>query len=262
MGVVNVTPDSFSGGGLFLGAQAAVDQAAQLVSDGADVLDIGGESSRPGAEPTPEQVELDRVAPVIERLAGRFDVPISVDTYKPAVATACCGLGAVIVNDINGLRDPEMIRAVAGAEASVVIMHMRGSPKTMQQNLDYDDVVSEVGAFLEDRARAALAAGVKDVAIDPGLGFGKTVAQNYELLRRLNELSPSVLPILVGASRKSFLGKLASQLPVGERLEGTIAASCAAAMRGAAIVRVHDVKQCRRALEVVDAILYGPNSDS
>ena len=262
MGVVNVTPDSFSDGGRFLTATAAVDHAARLVADGADILDVGGESSRPGADPTPEQVELDRVAPVIERLAARFDVPVSVDTYKPRVATACTGLGATIVNDINGLRDDQMLRAIAAANAAVVIMHMRGSPKTMQQDLDYEDVVGEIRTFLEERAQAALTAGITDIAIDPGLGFGKTVAQNYQLLRRLGELSPVGRPILAGASRKSFLGKLGSQLPVEERLEGTIAASCVAAMNGADIVRVHDVKECRRALEVADAIRYGPNTDS
>ena len=262
MGVVNVTPDSFSDGGRFLSADSALQQASQLVVDGADILDVGGESSRPGADPTPEQIELDRVAPVVERISAELDVPLSIDTYKPGVAAECLKLGATIINDINGLRDEEMIEVAGGAGAAVVIMHMRGRPKTMQTDLRYEDVVEEVRGFLEDRAGAAVEAGVTDLALDPGLGFGKTLSHNYEILKRLDEFRSLRWPVLAGPSRKSFLGGLKSQLPVDERLEGTIAASCAAAMNGADIVRVHDVKQCRRALDVIDAIRYGPNTDS
>ncbi len=262
MGVVNVTPDSFSDGGRFLSADSAFEQAAQLVADGADILDVGGESSRPGADPTPEQVELDRVAPVIERIAAELSVSVSIDTYKPRVAGECLKLGATIINDINGLRDEEMVAVAGKSGSAVVIMHMLGRPKTMQADPRYDDLIGELRAFLEDRARAAIDAGVKDIALDPGLGFGKTVAQNYEILRRLDEFRELGWPLLAGPSRKSFLGRLASQLPVEQRLEGTIAASCAAAMNGADIVRVHDVKECRRALDVIDAIRYGPNTDS
>lgn len=262
MGVVNVTPDSFSDGGRYLAADSAMQQAARLVADGADILDVGGESSRPGADPTPEQVELDRVAPIVEGISDRLGVPVSIDTYKPNVAAECLKLGATIVNDINGLRDARMAEVAGKTEAAVVVMHMRGQPKTMQSDLDYSDVVGEILAFLEDRAQVAISAGVKDIALDPGLGFGKTVAQNYEILRRLNEFRAPGWPVLAGPSRKSFLGKLTSQLPVDQRLEGTIAASCAAAMNGADIVRVHDVKECRRALEVIDAIRYGPNTHS
>ncbi len=262
MGVVNVTPDSFSDGGRFLSADSAFEQAAQLVADGADILDVGGESSRPGADPTPEQVELDRVAPVIERIAAELSVSVSIDTYKPRVAGECLKLGATIINDINGLRDEEMVAVAGKSGSAVVIMHMLGRPKTMQADPRYDDLIGELRAFLEDRAGAAIDAGVKDIALDPGLGFGKTVAQNYEILRRLDEFRELGWPLLAGPSRKSFLGRLASQLPVEQRLEGTIAASCAAAMNGADIVRVHDVKECRRALDVIDAIRYGPNTDS
>ncbi len=254
MGVVNVTPDSFSDGGRFLRFDRAVGHALELVEQGADILDIGGESSRPGSDPTPEQEELDRVAPVVEELVNNAAVPVSIDTYKPAVARECLRLGARIVNDISGLRSREMCEVAAASGASVVLMHMRGLPKTMQQQPEYADIVSEIRDYLLQQAEAARAAGIDDIAIDPGLGFGKTAAHNFEILRRLDELTDAGYPVLVGPSRKSFLGSLPSQLEPNERLEGTIAACCAAAMRGARIVRVHDVQACRRALEVIDQV--------
>ena len=254
MGVVNVTPDSFSDGGRFLCFDHAVGHALELVGQGADLLDIGGESSRPGAEPTPEAEELERVAPVIAELARNAAVPISVDTSKPAVARECLRQGARIVNDITGLENEAMRRAIAEAGAAAVIMHMRGTPKTMQQETSYGDVVAEVGDYLARQAAAARAAGIADIALDPGLGFGKTAAQNFEILRRLSELVRLDAPLLVGPSRKSFLGSLPSKLPPEERVEGTIAACCAAVMQGARIVRVHDVQACKRALEVIDRL--------
>ena len=254
MGVVNVTPDSFSDGGRFLRVDDAVAQGLRLAAEGADYLDIGGESSRPGAEEVGEQEELDRVAPVIERLAAGVDVPVSIDTYKPSVARECLRLGARMINDISGLGDPEMIRVATEAGASVVIMHMRGRPKTMQRDPHYDDVVGEVRTFLHERAAQAREAGIEDVIVDPGIGFGKTAAHNFEILRRLAAFTSLGFPVLVGPSRKSFLGALPSGLPPEQRLEGTLAAVAVAVVNGAAIVRVHDVAATKRAVEVADAI--------
>ncbi|MEZ5396161.1 MAG: dihydropteroate synthase [Bryobacterales bacterium] len=254
MGVVNVTPDSFSDGGRFLRFDHAVGHALELIEQGADLLDIGGESSRPGSDPTSEAEELERVAPVIAELARSVSVPLSIDTYKPAVAHECLRLGARIVNDISGLENEQMRSVIAEAGASAVLMHMRGKPKTMQLDTNYDDVVRDVGEYLSRQAETARKAGIADVAVDPGLGFGKTAAQNFEILRRLDELADLGAPLLVGPSRKSFLGSLPSRLPPDERLEGTIAACCAAALKGARILRVHDVQACKRALEVIDRL--------
>jgi dihydropteroate synthase len=254
MGVLNVTPDSFSDGGRFLRAQDAVRHGVRLVQDGADILDIGGESSRPGSEPVSVQEELDRVAPVIEELARTVEARLSLDTCKPSVARVCLALGATMVNDITGLEDPEMMRIVAEHGAGAVLMHMRGRPKTMQDDVAYDDVVIEVRAFLEDRAQRARVAGIEEVVVDPGIGFGKTAAHNFELLRRLDEIVSLGVPVLVGPSRKSFLGSLPSQLPAAERLEGTLAAVAVAVMHGASMVRVHDVRETKRVVEVVDAV--------
>lgn len=255
MGVVNVTPDSFSDGGRFFRVDDAVKRALTLAAEGADIIDIGGESSRPGAEPVSEQEELDRVAPVIERVAAAVGVRISIDTYKPGVAAECLRSGASMVNDITGLGDPEMIRAAKDADAGVVVMHMRGRPRTMQHDPRYEDLLAEVGGFLSERARRARAEGIEEVVIDPGIGFGKTAAHSFELLRRLGELTALGFPILVGPSRKSFLGSLPSALPADERLEGTLAAVAVAVMNGASIVRVHDVAETKRVVEVVDAVL-------
>jgi dihydropteroate synthase len=254
MGVINVTPDSFSDGGRFLRTDDAVAQAVRLASEGADYLDIGGESSRPGAAAVGEQEELDRVAPVIERILAEVDVPVSIDTYKARVAAECLASGALYVNDITGLEDPEMIRVVAEAGAGVFIMHMRGRPQTMQRDVQYEDVVQEIRTFLEERAGRARDAGIERIVIDPGIGFGKTAAHNFELIRRLGEFASLDLPILVGPSRKSFLGSLPSGLPAEERLEGTLAAVAVSVLNGAAIVRVHDVAETRRVVEVVEAI--------
>lgn len=256
MGVLNVTPDSFADGGRFLSTEEALVQARRLIAEGADILDIGAESSRPGSDPVPEQEELDRAAPVVEKIAKEFAVPISIDTYKPGVAHRCLQLGATIVNDITGLRDAAMMKTVKQHGAAVIIMHMRGTPKTMQQDVDYDDVVIDVRAFLAERIEAARSKGIEEIVADPGLGFGKTASQNFQLLQRLGEFRKLKTPLLIGPSRKSFLGSLASKLPVEERLEGTIAACCVGALNGAAIVRVHDVRAVKRAIEVVDAVRF------
>jgi dihydropteroate synthase len=254
MGVLNVTPDSFSDGGRFVRTDDAVAHALRLAEEGADYLDVGGESSRPGAHELSEQEELDRVVPVIERIAAEVDVPISVDTYKPRVAAEGLASGARWVNDISGLEDGEMVRVIREADAGVVIMHMRGRPRTMQRDPQYDDVVQEVRGFLAERAARASEAGIERVVIDPGIGFGKTAAHNFEILRRLDELASLELPILVGPSRKSFLGSLPSALPPEQRLEGTLAAVAVAVLNGASIVRVHDVAETKRVVEVVEAI--------
>jgi dihydropteroate synthase len=254
MGVLNVTPDSFSDGGRFLWPEEAVRHGVRLTDDGADIIDVGGESSRPGSEPVSAQEELDRIAPVLEGLGREVDARLSIDTYKPEVAREALRLGATLVNDITGLDHPDMAQVVAEHDAGVVVMHMRGRPKTMQDDVAYDDVVLEVGAFLEERAARARAAGIDEVIVDPGIGFGKTAAHNFELLRRLDEIVALGLPVLVGPSRKSFLGSLPSRLPPEERLEGTLAAVALAVAKGASIVRVHDVREARRVVEVADAV--------
>ncbi len=254
MGVLNVTPDSFADGGHFLSTEEALVQARRLIAEGADILDIGAESTRPGSDPVPQQEELDRAAPVVEKIANEFAVPISIDTYKPGVADQCLRLGATIVNDITGLRDAAMMKSIKQHGAAAIIMHMRGTPKTMQRDVEYEDVVIDIRKFLAERIEAARSKGIEEIVADPGIGFGKTASQNFQLLQRLREFRELKTPILIGPSRKSFLGSLASKLAVEDRLEGTIAACCVAAMNGAAIVRVHDVRAVKRALEVVDAV--------
>ncbi|HAF70698.1 MAG: Dihydropteroate synthase [Acetothermia bacterium 64_32] len=252
MGILNVTPDSFSDGGRFLSPDAAVERALVMEGEGADIIDIGGESSRPGAEPVSVEEELGRVLPVLERLRGRLRIPISIDTTKAEVAEAALRAGASIVNDISALRfDPAMAPLVAEFGAGLVLMHMLGTPKTMQQSPHYDDVVREVRGFLAERAQYAQSQGIprEAIAVDPGIGFGKTVEHNLELLRRLPELVELGFPVLVGPSRKSFIGAILD-LPVEERLEGTLAACAVAVVRGADILRVHDVRQVRRAADL------------
>ncbi len=253
MGVLNVTPDSFFDGGRFLEAGAAVQQAKKLVEDGADIIDIGAESSRPGSDPVSEEEEWNRLRPVLEPILNEVKVPVSVDTCKPAVAELALALGAHMLNDISGLRDHAMIDAVARHQAAVVIMHMKGQPKKMHQEAHYDDVVSEVKDFLARQAREAESAGIRDIVIDPGIGFAKTAQHSVEILRRLREFTTLGFPVLAGPSRKSFIGHLTGA-PVEERLEGTIAAVTAAILHGAQIVRVHDVKECKRAAQLADAI--------
>ena len=257
MGVVNVTPDSFSDGGLFLDADNAVAHGERLVEEGADILDLGGESTRPGSEGVPAEEELRRVVPVIERLAGA-GVRLSIDTTKLAVASAALDAGATIVNDVSGFRfEPELAGLVASAGADCVLMHMLGEPRTMQEDPRYDDVVDDVKAFLHERLRFAVSEGVPEerVWLDPGIGFGKTVEHNLELLRRLDEIAALGRPVVVGTSRKSFLGRLAGGRAESERLPGTIATNVMALERGGTVFRVHDVAQVRDALAVAAATL-------
>lgn len=255
MGVVNVTPDSFSDGGRFLDAGAAVAHGERLVGEGATILDVGGASTRPGAEPVPEETELERVAPVVERLAGAEGVRVSIDTSKLAVARAAFDAGAEILNDVAALRlAPELAGLVADRGAVCCLTHMRGDPRTMQRDPRYDDVVAEVKAFLEQRLAFAVGEGVREerVWLDPGIGFGKTVEHNLELLRRLDELVAIGRPVVVGTSRKGFLGQITGR-PEGERLAGTIATNVLALERGAAVFRVHDVREVADALAVAAA---------
>jgi dihydropteroate synthase len=254
MGVVNVTPDSFSDGGLFLDPEAAILHGEQLAEAGAEILDVGGESTRPGAEPVGVEEELRRVVPVIQGLQGSR---ISVDTSKAAVAAAALDAGAEIVNDVTALRgDPEMAGLCAERDAIVVLMHMLGEPRTMQEDPRYEDVVADVKGFLAERLEAAVAAGIAEdrVWLDPGIGFGKTGAHNMELLRRLGELRELGRPLVIGTSRKSFIGKVDGS-PAERRLGGTIASSVLAAAEGADVLRVHDVAEMRQALTVAAAIL-------
>jgi dihydropteroate synthase len=256
MGVVNVTPDSFSDGGLFLDADAAIAHGEELVRDGAEILDVGGESTRPGADPVSEEEELRRVQPVVAGLADAGG-EVSIDTSKAAVAAAALDAGAAIVNDVTALRaDPEMAALCAERGAIVVLMHMLGTPRTMQDEPRYGDVVGEVKAFLAERLEAAVAAGIAEdrIWLDPGIGFGKTAAHNFELLRRLGELRELGRPLVVGTSRKSFIGR-ADGSPPDERIGGTIASSVLAAAEGADVLRVHDVAEVRQALTVADAVL-------
>ena len=256
MGVVNVTPDSFSDGGLFLDADAAVEHGLRLTAEGADILDVGGESTRPGAGPVAEDEELRRVVPVIERLASDGRARLSIDTTKVGVARAALDAGASMVNDVSAFRfDPGMAALVAETGVGCCLMHMLGEPRTMQEDPRYDDVVAEVKAFLEERLAFAVSEGVDEerVWLDPGIGFGKTVEHNLELLRRLEEIVAIGRPVVVGTSRKSFLGKLAGGRDEGERLPGTIATNVLALERGASVFRVHDVAQNADALAVAAA---------
>jgi len=256
MGVVNVTPDSFSDGGLFLDPEAAIAHGRELVAAGAEILDVGGESTRPGAEVVSEEEELRRVVPVIRGLRD-LDCELSVDTSKAPVAAAALDAGAAIVNDVTALRgDPEMAGLCAERGATVVLMHMLGDPRTMQDDPRYEDVVAEVGTFLAERLEAAVAAGIAEerIWLDPGIGFGKTAEHNMELLRRLGELRALGRPLVIGTSRKSFIGRLDGS-GAGERLGGTIASSVLAAVEGAEVLRVHDVAEVRQALTVAMAIL-------
>ncbi len=266
MGVVNVTPDSFSDGGAFLDARAAIAHARELVAQGADILDVGGESTRPGAEPVSADEELRRVLPVLEGIAAAdLDAQVSIDTSKASVARAAIAAGAEIVNDVSALRaDPAMVELIAGSGVQCCLMHMLGEPRTMQSDPRYADVVDEVKAFLEGRLGFAVRAGVDEerIMLDPGIGFGKTVAHNLELLERLGELTALGRPLVVGTSRKGFIGRIladaageAESVDVTRRLPGTIATNVLALERGARVFRVHEVAPVRAALSVAAATL-------
>ncbi len=260
MGIVNVTPDSFSDGGRFLARDAALAQARRQIADGADLIDLGAESTRPGAEPVDAATEIERLVPLVEALAG--ETSVSVDTMKPEVSRACVAAGAAVWNDVTALRhDPASLTTAAELGCRVVLMHMQGDPRTMQAAPHYDDVVAEVAAFLAERAEAAMAVGVarENIWLDPGIGFGKhATAHNLPLLAGLDRIVALGFPVLLGASRKSFIGVLDGKAPADQRLGGSIAAALAGAAAGVAAVRVHDVRETVQALKVWSAIRSPP----
>jgi len=255
MGILNVTPDSFSDGGRFLDQGAAIEHGLRMVDDGADIVDVGGESTRPGSDPVSVEEERDHVLPVIETLTSKVPVPISIDTRKPSVAKAALDVGATIVNDISGGRDQGMFDVVREAGAGMVLMHMKGEPKTMQETPHYHDIVGEVHEYLRERIEAAAFAGIEPerLCIDPGIGFGKDLEHNLTLMHHLDALLDLGRPVLVGPSRKRFIGTLLD-LPDDQRVEGTAGAVAWLVARAAHIVRVHDVKEMVRVVRVVDAI--------
>jgi dihydropteroate synthase len=257
MGILNVTPDSFSDGGKYFDRKTAITHAIRMQDEGADIIDIGGESTRPGAEKVKEEEEIRRVVPVIEALSGRLKIPISIDTYKASVARAALLAGASMVNDISGLRfDPEMASVVAEHDVPVVIMHIKGTPKNMQKDPRYKALIPELIDYFHKGINIARGAGISEdkVILDPGIGFGKTVSHNCEIIRRLGEFRGFQKPILLGPSRKSFIGRLLGDLPVTERLEGTAAAVAIGIFNGANIIRVHDVGAMVRVARITDAV--------
>lgn len=264
MGVLNVTPDSFSDGGFYFDQEKAIARALELAEEGADIIDVGGESTRPGSDSIPENEELRRVIPVISELKKKTRAFISIDTTKAGVAKAALDVEADMVNDISALRfDSRMASLIAQKDIPVVLMHMKGSPKDMQNNPYYDDVVGEVKAFLRERIRAAQSCGIKKekIIIDPGIGFGKRFEDNLALINRLQELADLDQPLLIGPSRKSFIGRILN-LPPQERMEGTIASAILSILHGAHILRVHDVKAVKRAILVAEAIAEDGSTSS
>jgi len=256
MGIVNVTPDSFSDGGKFINPADAIDHAIHLVEDGADILDIGAESTRPGAADVSVEEEIDRLLPVVNALVKSVDVPISVDTTKSVIAQQMLDAGAHIINDISGLQfDPQLSKVVADYGCPVVIMHIQGTPRTMQKNPVYNDVISDIISYFKKRVEFARSAGIQDqqIILDPGIGFGKTIEHNFRILSEFREFTSLGYPLVLGASRKSFIGKTLD-VPVDDRLEGSLAAAVVGAWNGANIIRVHDVKETKRALRITDAI--------
>ncbi len=256
MGIVNNTPDSFSGDGLAGDVAGAIARGNSMFEAGADLVDVGGESTRPGAEPVAVDVEVSRTVPVVEGLVRTQPGRVSIDTMKPEVAEAALSAGATVVNDVSGLRNPRMIEVVAEHGASVIVMHMLGEPRTMQANPRYEDVVRDIGLFLKERVSAAERGGISPerIMVDPGIGFGKTVGHNIELLARLGEFKFLGKPIVVGVSRKAFIGKI-SGADVDDRLSGSIAAAVLAVREGADIVRVHDVAETVQALRIERAVM-------
>ena len=258
MGILNITPDSFSDGGRFIGKDAAIAQARAMLAAGAAILDIGGESTRPGAEEVSVQQELDRVLPVIEAIRSELDCVISIDTCKSQVMKEAVAAGADIINDIKALLDHGAVEVAAAAQVPVCLMHMQGQPRTMQHSPLYQDVVKEVGEFLQQRAEVCIAAGIpkSQIILDPGFGFGKSLQHNYQLLSQLSDLLGLNYPLLVGMSRKSMIGQLV-QVPPEERLAGSLACATIAVMKGARIIRVHDVKETVQAVAITCATLFG-----
>jgi len=256
MGILNTTPDSFSDGGCFIQLDAALSQARQMVADGAAIIDIGGESTRPGAQAVTVEEELQRVIPLIELLAKELPIPISIDTSKPEVMSAAVAAGAGMVNDVCALQELGALQTVAELKVPVCLMHMQGKPRSMQKNPVYADVVSDVAEFLHQRVAACVAAGIEksQIVLDPGFGFGKSVQHNLSLLKHLQKLMSLGLPLLVGMSRKSMIGAVLNDAPVAERLHGSVTAAVLAVMQGAKIIRVHDVKATVEALSLCRAV--------
>ncbi len=257
MGILNVTPDSFSDGGLFLNARDAIEKALCMEAEGADIIDIGGESTRPGSRPVSPEEEIRRTIPVIEAISGRLAIPVSVDTYKSVVARRAIEAGAAMVNDISGLRfDPEMAHVLAQHDVALVLMHIKGTPRNMQKNPVYTDIFSEITDYLKESIKMATESGIakERIVIDPGIGFGKTPEHNLQIINNLNSFSSLCRPVLIGASRKSFIGSILNNAPASERLEGTAAAVAISVIKGANMVRVHDVKEMVRVVRVADAI--------
>jgi dihydropteroate synthase len=257
MGILNITPDSFSDGGLHFDKTRAVEACLRMVDDGADIIDIGGESTRPGSDPVSLDEELRRTLPVIESVASKVKVPISIDTYKANVARRALDAGASLVNDISGLRyDPEMPAVIARYSVPVVIMHMKGNPKDMQKDPTYNALIPEILEYFRSRIAFAVNAGIPEdrIIIDPGIGFGKTFDHNLEILNNLSKFTALGRPVLIGPSRKAFIGKILDDAPAADRIEGTAAAVAVSIMQGASIVRVHDVKEMARVAKVADAI--------
>ncbi|MBI3378092.1 MAG: dihydropteroate synthase [Nitrospirae bacterium] len=260
MGILNVTPDSFSDGGQYFNRGLAIKRAHEMVEEGADIIDIGGESTRPGYEPVPLEEEISRTIPVIEALAKNIKVPISIDTYKAEVAKRALDAGASIVNDTSGLRfDPEMPKVVSQYKVPVVIMHIKGTPKNMQVNPTYEALIPEIMDYFRESIRLAVESGIAEekIIIDPGIGFGKTFGHNLEIIKNLREFTLLEKPLLVGPSRKAFIGKILGDATASERLEGTAAAVAISILNGANIIRVHDVKEMKKVALVADAVKRG-----
>lgn len=260
MGILNVTPDSFSDGGVFIDTDAAIEHALEMVRQGADIIDIGGESTRPGAEPVPASEEIKRTVPVVEGIRAQSDVPISIDTMKAEVAAAAIAVGADIINDVSAFDgDPSMVDVAAATNAGVILMHMQGTPRTMQTKPVYGNVVEEVCGYLADRINFAETHGVvrERIVIDPGIGFGKTVEHNLELLRRLPDLAKCGCPLLIGASRKSFIGRITGREDPTDRLAGSLGVAAWATMNGAHILRVHDVLDTCDVCRMLDTFVCG-----
>lgn len=257
MGILNITPDSFSDGGVHFDPARAIDHALRMVDEGADIIDIGGESTRPGADPVTLAEEIQRTVPVIKAIVQRVSVPVSIDTYKAHVARQALDAGASIVNDISGLRfDPEMPKVVAAYKVPVIVMHIKGTPKHMQANPAYEALIPEIIDYLKESVAIALQAGISEnmIIIDPGIGFGKTFDHNLQIINRLSEFKVIGKPLLIGPSRKAFIGKILDGAPPSERLEGTAAAVTASILKGAHIIRVHDVKEMAKVAKMADAI--------
>ncbi len=257
MGVINVTPDSFSDGGLCADKHSALERALRMADDGADIIDIGGESTRPGSAPVSLEEELRRTIPVIEAITKKMQMPVSIDTYKSEVARQAVNAGAAIINDISGLRfDHEMKSVAASSGAYLIIMHIKGSPRNMQANPVYEALLPEIQDYLREGINMALDSGVDEqkIMLDPGIGFGKTLEHNLEILARLDEFKRIGRPVVIGVSRKSFIGRLLGNAPADQRLEGTAAAVAISVIKGADVVRVHDVKEMAKVVKVADAI--------